>query len=125
MAPQKNQEGQRKPKLQEAHQIPNSQIFLQLGYKITDSLNLLISAEHVGELFADNSNTVKVESFRRVRLQIGKSLNLDKLEVTFSGGINNLFNEQYFDNIRLNAFGKRFYEPAPGRNVYFGLQIGI
>ena len=43
--------------------IPNSQIFLQLGYLLTNDLNLLISAEHVGELFADNSNTVKVESF--------------------------------------------------------------
>ena len=28
-------------------------------------------------------------------------------------------------NIRINAFGKRFYEPATRRNVYFGLQIGI
>ena len=85
----------------------------------------MITAEHIGELYANNSNTVKVDSFRRVRFQIGKTLNFDKLEISFSGGINNLFNEQYFDNIRLNAFGKRFYEPAPGRNVYFGLQIGI
>ena len=105
--------------------IPNSQIFLQLGYTLNNSLQLLVSAEHIGDLYANNSNTVKVDSFRRVRFQIGKTLNFDKLEISFSGGINNLFNEQYFDNIRLNAFGKRFYEPAPGRNVYFGLQIGI
>ena len=105
--------------------IPNSQIFLQLGYTLKNSLQLLVSAEHIGDLYANNSNTVKVDSFRRVRFQIGKTLNFDKLEISFSGGINNLFNERYFDNIRLNAFGKRFYEPAPGRNVYFGLQIGI
>ena len=76
--------------------IPNSQIFLQLGYTLNNSLNFLISAEHIGELFADNSNTVKVESFRRVRFQIGKSFNFNKLEIGFSGGINNLFNEQIF-----------------------------
>ena len=47
------------------------------------------------------------------------------MEIGFSGGINNIFNERYFDNIRLNAFGKRYYEPAPGRNAYLGFQIGI
>jgi len=36
-----------------------------------------------------------------------------------------LLNTAYFDNIRLNAFGKRFYEPAPERNVYVGLRIGL
>ena len=40
-------------------------------------------------------------------------------------GINNLFNVQYFDNIRLNAFGKRYYEPAPGRNLFFGVSAGF
>ena len=27
----------------------------------------------------------------------------------------------YFDNIRINAFGGRYYEPAPGRTFYTGL----
>jgi iron complex outermembrane recepter protein len=34
-------------------------------------------------------------------------------------------NITYYDNIRLNAFGGRFYEPAPGRNFYFGLSLGL
>ena len=49
-----------------------------------------------------------VESLGGSDFQIGKTLNFDKLEISFSGGINNLFNELYFDNIRLNAFGKDF-----------------
>ena len=40
-------------------------------------------------------------------------------------GINNLFDEQYYDNVRLNAFGNRFYEPAPGFNVYLGLNFQL
>ena len=27
--------------------------------------------------------------------------------------INNIFQSEYFDNIRINAFGGRYYEPAP------------
>ena len=105
--------------------IPNSQIFLQLGYTTNNSLNFLITAEHIGDLYANNSNTVKVESFQNVRLQVGKSFNFNNIDLTFSGGINNIFNERYFDNIRLNAFGKRYYEPAPSRNAYLGFQIEI
>jgi iron complex outermembrane receptor protein len=56
-----------------------------------------------------------------VRLQGGKSISLGSIDLDFFAGINNLFNTRYFDNIRLNAFGGRYYEPAPGRNVFFGL----
>jgi iron complex outermembrane receptor protein len=36
-------------------------------------------------------------------------------------GINNLFDESYNSNIRINAFGGRFFEPAPVRNYYAGI----
>ncbi|WP_040495890.1 TonB-dependent receptor [Fulvivirga imtechensis] len=40
-------------------------------------------------------------------------------------GIRNLTNTQYFDNIRINAFGSRFYESAPGRNYYLGVKVKL
>ena len=40
-------------------------------------------------------------------------------------GVNNAFNQEYFDNIRINAFGKRYYEPAPKRNFYFGINLSF
>ncbi|MGB5580800.1 MAG: hypothetical protein WBM68_09575, partial [Woeseia sp.] len=40
-------------------------------------------------------------------------------------GINNLFDERYNSNIRINAFGSRYYEPAPDRNVYAGVVVGF
>ena len=40
-------------------------------------------------------------------------------------GANNLFNQEYYDNIRINAFGKRYYEPAPKRNLYFGINLSF
>jgi iron complex outermembrane receptor protein len=38
-------------------------------------------------------------------------------------GINNLFDESYNSNIRINAFGARYYEPAPDRNFYGGVTL--
>jgi iron complex outermembrane receptor protein len=34
-----------------------------------------------------------------------------------------LFDEKYNSNVRINAFGGRFFEPAPDLNVYGGLNV--
>jgi iron complex outermembrane recepter protein len=39
-------------------------------------------------------------------------------------GINNVFNHQYVSSVVINAARGRYYEPAPGRNVYLGISIG-
>ncbi len=105
--------------------IPNSQFFLQLDYVTPTDWKFQLTGESVGSFYADSSNSVQIDPYQKVRLQGGKKISLGGLEVDFFGGINNLFNVQYFDNIRLNAFGKRYYEPAPGRNVFFGLSVGL
>ena len=33
--------------------------------------------------------------------------------------------EEYFDNIRINAFGGRHYEPAPKRTIFGGIRITL
>ena len=38
-------------------------------------------------------------------------------------GVNNLFDEDYSANVRINAFGGRYFEPAPTRNAYGGLTV--
>ena len=42
-------------------------------------------------------------------------------------GVNNMFAEKYFDNIRLNASFGRYFEPAPKRKYYggFGLRYNF
>ena len=39
-------------------------------------------------------------------------------------GVNNAFNHQYVSSVVINAARGRYYEPAPGRNVYLGISIG-
>lgn len=39
-------------------------------------------------------------------------------------GINNVFNHQYVGSVVINAARGRYYEPAPGRNVYLGMSVG-
>jgi iron complex outermembrane receptor protein len=105
--------------------IPNSQLFLQLQYSTNTDWKCILSGEHIGEFYANNSNSVAIESFQKLRFQTQKTVQISWGEIDFLGGINNLFNTAYYDNIRLNAFGGRFYEPAPGRNFYLGFNISL
>ena len=68
-----------------------------------------------GNIFADDSNTTSIAAFWRDDLQLKLPV---KQQLKLLLGTNNIFNVHYSDNIRINAFGGRFYEAAPGREVY-------
>ena len=105
--------------------IPNSQFFLQVGYLSPTDWKFQLTGESIGRFYSDNKNSVQIDAYQKVRLQGGKTISLGRMNTDLYAGVNNLFNVQYFDNIRLNAFGKRYYEPAPGRNVFFGLSVSL
>jgi len=56
-------------------------------------------------------------------IRAGYRHTLGGFEISPYVGINNMFDESYFGNIRINAVGNRYYEPAPDMNVYGGLSI--
>ncbi|MDC1543872.1 TonB-dependent receptor [Flavobacteriaceae bacterium] len=105
--------------------IPNSQAFIQVEYTTSSQWHFQLTGEHIGKFYANDSNAAAVDAYQRVRLQGRKSISFAWGEVAVFGGVHNLFNTFYFDNIRLNAFGGRHYEPAPGRNFFGGLSFGF
>lgn len=86
-------------------------------------LKIRINNQYVGELYANDSNMTKVEGYLRTDFNIGYDKHLKSLTLSPFIGVNNLFNTEYNDNIRINAFGSRFYEPAPKFNIYGGLRL--
>ncbi|WP_158590795.1 hypothetical protein [Salinisphaera sp. LB1] len=45
--------------------------------------------------------------------------------LTVYAGIDNLFDEKYSGNIRINSDGGRYFEPAPGGSIYTGLKFRL
>ena len=86
------------------------------GFAIADYL-------YVGELFADNANSTLVDDYSLLNIRAGYEKALGDWLLTPFIGINNLLDEQYNANIRINAFGGRYFEPAPERNFYGGLTV--
>src|SRR5690606_2402972 len=78
-----------------------------------------------GDQYGNNANTAAafVDSYTVANLRAGLDIESGDLRISPFVGINNLFDESYTANVRLNAFGGRFYEPAPGRNGYAGVTL--
>ncbi|MDA0754086.1 MAG: TonB-dependent receptor, partial [Candidatus Marinimicrobia bacterium] len=102
--------------------IPGQILDLELSINFNESSSLLISNKFISEIFADNLNKDSIDSYNIINLSYSKRI-FKNSEVFI--GVNNLANEDYFDNIRINAFGKRYYEPAPDRNYYLGINLAF
>ena len=76
-----------------------------------------------GSFFADNANTVKIDSYTLANLRLGYIHEARGWEISPFVGLRNLFDEQYNDNIRINASFGRYFEPAPEFNVYGGITV--
>ena len=105
--------------------LPGSLAFIQLQFQPSPDWTVQFSTEHVGRFYANDTNEVVIDAYQKGRFQAEKQFDFSWGTLSWTAGIHNLWNTQYFDNIRINAFGGRFYEPAPGRNAYFGLILEL
>ena len=102
--------------------IPSQMLDLEVLFKLSKKSRLILSNRLIGDRYADNLNETLVGSYNIFNVKYSKEI---FKQSEFSLGVNNLFNEEFYDNIRINAFGKRYYEPAPKRNFYFGINFSF
>ena len=74
-------------------------------------------------MFADDANSVKVAGYAVTDLRGRyRYSNTDTYDCTISLALDNVFDTQYNDNVRINAFGARAFEPAGGRLARISLE---
>jgi iron complex outermembrane receptor protein len=64
-----------------------------------------------------------VEGYNLLHLRGGWNFEFKNIGLKLHAGVRNITDRAYFDNIRINAFGGRFYEPAPGRHYFGGVTV--
>lgn len=82
-----------------------------------------LEAVYSGALYADDANTARVGDYVVTNFRASREFVSGDWLVTPYLGVNNLLNEHYNSNIRINAFGGAYYEAAPERNFYAGLTV--
>jgi iron complex outermembrane receptor protein len=103
--------------------IPEHQFFAELSYTHPSGAYAVLDALNVGEFTVNNAGTTKVDDYLVSNLRFGSSYDWGDTSIAPFIGVNNLFDEDYFSNVRINAFGGRAYEPAPERHIYGGFTM--
>ena len=98
---------------------------LQLSYQLSDSLRLNYQRLRRGALYADDENQHKVKGFWLDHLSLQKQWTSQSMRFSTVIGVQNMANVRYADNIRINAFGSRFYELGLPRQPYLGFNVSL
>ena len=101
--------------------IPKSNFALKWLYGYKD-FDLKLDLKYVNSLYADNNNEVKVPSYLLSNIALKNKFNFKGFFLEVGLHVRNLLDEKYYDNIRTNAFGNRFYEPASLRSFILSIK---
>lgn len=98
----------------------------QLDIRTKPGIYLNFTHQYVDEIPLNDANTIYQDAYNLVNARIGWRGNLGvKWDFEAFAGVENLLNESYSLGNDLNAFGGRFYQPAPTRNFYGGIKLGM
>jgi len=105
--------------------LPRQFGYLGLSYNTDSGFSGTFETIYSGDLYANNANSTNVSSYTIANLRLGYDFQNGNWMIRPYIGINNLFDEAYNSNIRINAFGGRYFEPAPTRNFYAGVVVNF
>ncbi len=82
--------------------------------------------ESVSAYFANDANTEKNDEYTVVDVYAGhEGWSVGRVRLQPFARAGNLFDARYSGSVSINAFGGRFYEPAPGRTFEAGLNVTL
>ncbi len=98
-------------------------LFAEFAYRAPRGWFIAADALYVDEQFGDSANTVVIPDYTLANLRMGYEIELDSVILAPFLGVNNLSDETYTANVRINAAANRFFEPGPGRTGYGGVTV--
>jgi len=102
---------------------PEHLLFGEVSYAHPSGVFGALDFLFVDDMFANNANSAISEGYTVANLRVGLDRTVGPLILSPFIGVNNVFDEVYNSNLRINAFGGRFFEPGPDRNVYAGVEL--
>ena len=104
--------------------LPEEQAFFEFGVGRDQPYMAAINVHLTGDLYADDANETRVSGHSVVNARTAWRWARGQWHVEPWAGLNNITDEQYNSNVRINQFGGRFFEPAPERNWHAGVNVG-
>jgi iron complex outermembrane receptor protein len=113
--------------------IPEDYLSAGISYRSPMGLFLKLQTQWSGSYFTNDFNGPAPDfnsaeknyinnAYLKTDLILGYKLKAAGYMIDFSGEVYNVFSKRYNASIVPNAAGERFFEPSPGRNLYFKIE---
>ena len=103
--------------------IPPHQLFTELAYYHSSGLYGAVSLLFVDDFYVNDANTAQNDAYTVLNMRLGYEFQFGRSTISPFIGFKNINDESYNAQTRLNAFGGRYFEPAPDFNLYGGLML--
>ena len=103
---------------------PPQQLMTSLTGRTPFGLIAMVQFRWTDAYPVNDANTFSNWASKVVDLRVAWNRRWTRLDLGPYIGVDNLFDERYNGSTVPNSFGNRFFEPAPGRQIYAGLRFG-
>jgi len=103
--------------------IPAHQLFTEISWRSESGFFGGLDLQFVDQFDLNDSNTAKNDAYTLLNCRFGHTTRIGRGKLTPFVAVNNLLNQRYNGQTRLNAFGGRFYEPSPRLTAYGGVTL--
>jgi iron complex outermembrane recepter protein len=83
-----------------------------------------VEETHSSGYFVNDTLNTQTRAWWTTNVRVGWDGTVGSLRLRPFVGFNNVWNRFYVASVVINAANGRYYEPAPGRNLYVGLSLG-
>jgi iron complex outermembrane receptor protein len=105
--------------------VPAHNVVSRMDVRTRLGLYLNFTHQFTEEIPLDDANTFYQDAYSLVNLRLGWVKQHGNWNLEIFAGVDNLLDATYSLGNDLNAFAGRFYQPAPTRNGYGGVKVGL
>ncbi len=103
--------------------IPRHFGSIVLDYESPSGLFATWQTRLVGSFYANDANSERINSYTTSDFSMGYRFETGNWLIEPFFRVSNVMNKSYSANVRINAFGGRYFEPAPSRQYIGGIRL--
>jgi iron complex outermembrane receptor protein len=108
--------------------VPKHNVMTSLAFQrpVADQITAFVKVNFnfVSGMYVNDENSARSGDYQLVGATAGSDITLDRFNILFSGGINNVFDKSHIAFININSDRKEFFESGEPRNYFVSLNLG-
>lgn len=105
--------------------IPTQVGYFALSYRHASGFYAKSWLSTVGSIYTNDRNSVELAPYSLLNARLAWKFPISWGEIEPFFGANNILDKLYPGNVRINAFGGRFYEAGAGAHVFGGVRVRV